>query len=100
MVYIGDRQGRFFAINAASGKEIARHQSINWVMGSACVDGDIVYVGRMDWWIYAYRAKTLEVLWKYKTRTSVLGTPVGMGVGSGGAMAMATPTQKMFLCDL
>jgi len=76
VVYIGDRNGTFFAIDAASGKEIARRQSINWVMGSACVDGDIVYVGRMDWWIYAYRAKTLEVLWKYKTRTSVLGTPV------------------------
>jgi len=76
VVYIGDRCGNFFAVNAETGKEIDRNKSINWVMGSAAVDGDTVYLGRMDWSIYAYRAKTLEEIWRYKTRTSVLSTPV------------------------
>jgi len=45
-------------------------------MGSAAVDGDVVYLGRMDWSIYAYHAKTLDEIWRYRTRTSVLSTPV------------------------
>jgi len=76
VVYIGDRCGNFFAINAESGKEIASNKSINWVMGSAAVDGNVVYLGRMDWSIYAYHAKTLDEIWRYRTRTSVLSTPV------------------------
>ena len=45
-------------------------------MGSACVEGDTVYLGRMDWSIYAYHAKTPKQIWRYKTRISVQSTPV------------------------
>jgi outer membrane protein assembly factor BamB len=79
VVYVGDRCGRFFAIAAADGKEIARHESVNWVMAEACATGDAVYLGRMDWSIYALRPRTLEVIWRHPTRTSVLCTPTVAG---------------------
>ncbi len=74
-VYVGNRCGVFLAIDASTGKEIGRHESVNWAMSEPCVADSIIYLGRMDWSIYAYRPRTLQVIWRHPTRTSVLCPP-------------------------
>jgi outer membrane protein assembly factor BamB len=70
-VYVGGRDGQFFAFNATNGLKIWNHTVDTTPVGygfesSPAVTGDAVYVGADDGYLYAFNASTGVKLWSYK----------------------------------
>jgi outer membrane protein assembly factor BamB len=75
MLYVGNQQGRFMAIDIDRRVIVWDHMHRNWVMGSAAVAQDTVFVGRMDDYIWAFDRLSGRNKWRLKTGTAVLSSP-------------------------
>jgi outer membrane protein assembly factor BamB/predicted nucleic acid-binding Zn ribbon protein len=78
-VYFGSRDGKVYALDAASGQERWQYQTGSWVDSSPAVVGGIVYVGSNDGNLYALDANTGEELWTFKTAYPVVSSPAVAG---------------------
>lgn len=78
-VYFGSRDGKLYALDAASGEKRWQYQTGSWVDSSPAVVGGIVYVGSNDGNLYALDANTGEKLWTFKTPYVVASSPAVAG---------------------
>jgi len=78
-VYFGSRDGKLYAVDAASGEKRWQYQTGSWVDSSPAVVGGIVYVGSNDGNLYALDANTGERLWSFKTPYPVVSSPAIAG---------------------
>jgi outer membrane protein assembly factor BamB/predicted nucleic acid-binding Zn ribbon protein len=66
-VYIGSRDGKIYALNAATGVEQWEYQTGSWVDSSPVVVDNVVYAGSNDGNVYALDAGTGRKIWSYNT---------------------------------
>jgi hypothetical protein len=87
-VYVGSRDGKVYALNAATGAFIWSYTTGGFVESSPAVSGGIVYVGSNDHNVYALNAATGAFVWSYTTGDIVYSSPAVSGgivyVGSDG----------------
>jgi len=101
-VYIGSRDGRMYAVDADTGKEIWNVPSgPTWAISSPGVRDGVVFSGRSDQrYVHAVRAESGEEIWKIQTGSFVFSSPaiagdtvyVGVGVGDGSLLALDAAT--------
>ncbi|MCW4029193.1 MAG: PQQ-binding-like beta-propeller repeat protein [Candidatus Bathyarchaeota archaeon] len=70
-VFVGGRDGQFFAFNATDGSKIWNYSVFSMPVGhgfesSPAVTSDAVYVGADDGYLYAFNASDGNKLWSYK----------------------------------
>ena len=66
-VYIGSRDGKIYALNAATGEKQWEYQTGNWVDSSPVVVDNVLYVGSNDGNVYALDAGNGRKIWSYNT---------------------------------
>lgn len=71
-VFIGSLDGKFYALNLESGKELWTYKTELSIEGSACVHGNAVVFGAGDGSVYALSADKGEFLWKHETDGEIL----------------------------
>ena len=98
IVYAGSYDGKFYAINAETGKEIWSFklptEMVFWA--PAAVHGGIVVVGGGDGFIYARDAKSGEPLWQVKTDGMISGGPTIVD----GTVYIGSMDNNVFALDL
>ena len=63
-VYVGDWNGRLYALSAASGATRWTFQAGNKIKGAVALSGGRVYFGSYDHHVYALNARTGKLVWK------------------------------------
>ncbi len=79
LVYVGDYNGRVYAINSSSGAirwVYPRQGDLQPIVGGAVVSQGTVYVGSSDGKLYAFDAATGDWKWEYQTGDKIWSTPV------------------------
>ena len=74
-VYFGSRDGKLYALNAATGEKLWEYQTEGWVESSPAVVNGIVYFGSNDGRLYALNATSGEKLWDFRTRYAHRSSP-------------------------
>lgn len=81
MVFIGSRDGRFYALSLAGGRE--RWRAVyepSWVVAAAAVAGDTVYVATSDAHsVFAYDAASGKPKWQFDSKVRILSSPLAVG---------------------
>ncbi len=67
VVYIGSRDGKLYAVNAATGIKQWEYQAGSWIDSSPAVVNGIIYFGSNDGNLYALDAVSGKKLWSFKT---------------------------------
>jgi eukaryotic-like serine/threonine-protein kinase len=98
VVLFGARDANFYTLDAAKGKQLWKYSAGNaWIVGSAVVKGDMVYVGTSDTYLLlGLDLKTGTEKFRFKTNGYIFGTPV---VKDGNAF-VGDFTGKMFAINL
>lgn len=80
-VFFGSRDGKLYAVDAATGRERWRHDNGSpWVVGSPAVADGRVYVGSSDGlFVHALDAATGEEIWRLSTGARVFSSPAVSG---------------------
>ena len=78
-VYFGSRDGKIYAVNAATGAEQWEYQTGSWVDSSPAVVNNIVYVGSNDGNLYALDAGSGRKLWVFQTSDPIISSPAVAG---------------------
>lgn len=63
-IYAGNRDGYFYALNAATGSLIKRYKTDGPILYSAAYKNGVVYFASNDNYAYALNAGTLSLIWK------------------------------------
>ena len=81
LVYIGGRDGRFYALSIADGRERWRAKyEPSWVIAAAAVAGDMVIVATSDaQCVAAMDATSGQERWRYDAKARVLSSPAVAG---------------------
>lgn len=74
-VYIGSRDGKLYALDAATGTKRWEYQTDSWVESSPAITNGVVYFGSNDGRLYALDANTGEKLWDFKARYAIMSSP-------------------------
>ncbi|MCD6168633.1 MAG: PQQ-binding-like beta-propeller repeat protein [Caldisericia bacterium] len=74
-IYVGDREGHFYAINKTTGQKLWQFDAEGPIDGSAAVSGDFVYFTSRDKKIYALNKNTGEKIWEYATDGEIYSSP-------------------------
>src|SRR4029077_16940019 len=73
----GGNRGRSIAWDGATGKVVWEDkENLAAYGGVLATAGDVVFYGTMEGWLKAVNAKTGDVLWKFKTPSAIIGTPI------------------------
>ncbi len=78
-VFIGDPDGRFFAIDFKTGKEKWRTEHETGYVASAAYYDKVVYIGDYDGVLRALDAATGKALWEFKTEMQIDASPTAIG---------------------
>jgi len=80
-VYVGGRDGKFYALDAATGHELWRSDfGTSWVMGGAALAGDRVYVTTSDGHLVRCLARADgKELWHHATASALWASPALTG---------------------
>jgi len=74
-VLVTDRSGKVAMLDGATGKELWTATTGNASVGVGALwdspSGRLVIIGNRDNWVYAFRAKTGELAWRYYVRTPI-----------------------------
>ncbi len=85
-VYIGSRDGKLYALDAATGVKRWEYQTESWVESSPAIVNGVVYIGSNDGRLYALDAHSGEKLWDFKTKYTIESSPaVAYGIVYFGA---------------
>jgi len=79
VIYFGSRDGKLYAVDAVSGKEVWEYQTGSWVDSSPTVTGGIVYFGSHDGNFYALDAHTGRKIWTFYTVYTIDCSPAVAG---------------------
>ncbi len=74
-VYVGSRDYKLYALDAATGAKRWEYKTGSWVESSPAVVNDVVYFGSNDGWLYALNAHSGEKLWDFKTEFPIRSSP-------------------------
>jgi len=74
-VYFGSRDGKLYALDAATGTKLWEFKTGSWVESSPAFANGILYFGSNDGRLYALDASTGEKLWDFKTKYAVRSSP-------------------------
>jgi len=101
-VYIGSRDGRMYAVDAATGDRRWDFPSgPTWAISSPGVRDGVVFSGRSDQrYVHAVRAGSGEEIWRVPTGSVVFSSPaiagdtvyIGVGIGDGTLLALDATT--------
>lgn len=69
-VFVGAGDGKFYALDAATGKQLWSFATTGRIRSTAAVHAGVVYFGSMDGNLYALNAATGKQNWKFKTAGS------------------------------
>lgn len=95
----GNARGRFIAWNAAGTALVWENREPLPVSGgSLATAGGLVFYGTLDGWIKALDQATGRELWKYKTPTGILGSPIAF-LGPDGKQYIAVLSGLPALAD-
>jgi PQQ-dependent dehydrogenase (methanol/ethanol family) len=73
----GGNRGRFVAWDASKGTIVwEKKEPLAAYGGALTTGGDLVFYGTMEGWLKALDAKTGEELWKFKTPSGIIGSPM------------------------
>jgi outer membrane protein assembly factor BamB len=84
LVFVGDREGFLFAMDARTGVERWRFAASNWISQSAAVAGDAIFVGDDDGNLFGVSVADGRQLWRVR-----LGAPVSEPVVAAGETVFA-----------
>lgn len=103
MVYVGSDDGRLYAIDAASGKEVWSFETDGPVVSSPAFLRHVVYVGSDDGRLYAVNAGTGNELWRYETDDRIRSSPTvqasGVPTGIESLLGFGSDDGGMYLLD-
>lgn len=71
VVYIGDMDGKLYALNLSDGKELGHFQVESGFLASPAVRDGLIYLGDIDGKCYCLDAKTLKEKWSFQTEAEV-----------------------------
>ncbi len=74
-VYVGSRDSKLYALDAATGAKRWEYKTGSWVESSPAIDNGVVYFGSNDGRLYALDANSGEKLWDFKARYSIMSSP-------------------------
>jgi eukaryotic-like serine/threonine-protein kinase len=75
LVFVGDLEGTFHAVNAANGQGLWTYKTGGEIKCSPVIVGDRVLIGSYDGSLYCFEARTGKTIWAFKTENYVHGTP-------------------------
>ena len=75
IVYFGSRNGKLYALNAATGAKLWDFKTGSWVESSPAIENGVVYFGSNDGALYALDALSGKKLWQFEVRFGVLSSP-------------------------
>lgn len=76
IVYVGSRDGNFYALDSKTGQEKWRFETGNAVRSSSAIAKGVVYFGSHDGSLYAVESETGKEKWRFKTGRGVESSPV------------------------
>jgi outer membrane protein assembly factor BamB len=76
VLYVGTFANELVALDAATGSELYRFPTENWVWSGPVVSGDRLYFGDLSGTFYAINRKTGGSEWQIQTGGAIVGTPV------------------------
>ena len=79
VVYIGSRDNKLYALDAATGDKLWEYETGSWVESSPAVVNGVVYFGSNDGTLYALDARNGKKLWGFHTRFRVTSSPAVAG---------------------
>ncbi|MCX7919999.1 MAG: PQQ-binding-like beta-propeller repeat protein [bacterium] len=86
-LFFGTEWGKFYALNAKTGKQIWKVNVNSAIVGSPAFADGTVYIGTVDGGIYSFQAKNGKLNWKFQTGGAIIASPtVNSGllyIGSG-----------------
>ena len=74
-VYVGSRDFKLYALDAATGAKRWEYKTGSWVESSPAIANGVVYFGSNDGNLYALDARSGEKLWDFKTAYPVISSP-------------------------
>jgi outer membrane protein assembly factor BamB len=74
-VYFGSRDGKLYAVDAATGEKRWEFQTGSWVESTPAIVGGIVYFGSNDGALYALDAENGEMVWEFRTPYPIMSSP-------------------------
>lgn len=74
-VYVGSRDFKLYALDAATGTKRWEYKTGSWVESSPSIVNGVVYFGSNDGKLYALDAQSGEKLWDFKTRYPIMSSP-------------------------
>ena len=75
VIYLGDFDGNFYALDLANGDEIWTKKFETMFFSAAAVEGERIFVGDMDGRVMCLSAKDGEVLWTFETGGEINSAP-------------------------
>ena len=79
IVYFGSRDGKLYALRAATGSKMWEFQTHSWVDSSPAIVDGVVYFGSNDGGLYALDALTGKKLWYFEAGLGVMSSPAVAG---------------------
>lgn len=74
-VYVGSRDNKLYALDAATGIKRWEYETGSWVESSPAIANGVVYFGSNDGRLYALDAHSGAKLWDFKTNYAVMSSP-------------------------
>jgi len=78
-VYIGARDNKLYALDAATGTQRWEYETGSWVETSPTIANGVVYIGSNDGKLYALNAHSGTKLWDFQTRYPIMSSPAVAG---------------------
>ncbi len=75
IVYVGSRDNKLYALDAATGIKRWEYKTGSWVESSPAIANGVVYFGSADGRLYALDAYSGEKLWDFKVKYSIRSSP-------------------------
>jgi len=75
IVYVGSRDFKLYAVDAATGAKRWEYKTGSWVESSPVIVNGVVYFGSNDGRLYALDAHSGEKLWDFKVKYSIKSSP-------------------------
>lgn len=85
-VFFGSGDGFVYAVEAATGHLVWKHQTGDVVHSTPAVANGRVYIGSFDGFFYALNARSGELAWKFKTRDDPAGRYLMAGIPGSAAV--------------
>jgi len=74
-VYVGSRDGKLYALDAATGAKRWEYKTGGWIESSPAIVNGVVYFGSNDGRLYALDANSGEKLWDFKAKSVIKSSP-------------------------